>query len=383
MKMGKDRTGSIVKRKDGKLYARITYKGEDGDRHDVTRLATDRKDARRIIKELLNDLDEQGEKAIGADRMKFSEAVETYRNKKAIPPVIRDGRRITGLKSWQTLRIYLDALNAYFGEMRLRDIKAADLEDFKLKRLATPTQYKRERTLSAVQRELETLRAVLRWCVKRGWLRISPFEKCEEPIISKTAEARRDRVLSVEEETALLAACVEPRSHLRPLIICALDTAMRRGEIFQLRWLFVNLHQGVINLPGEITKTGKPRSVPITPRLRTELEALKERANGDDDTLVFGGITDIKKSFGTACRIAKIEDLHFHDLRHSATTRLIAAGVNPALAMSITGHDQMSTFQRYLNPQAYTLRDVAERLHTLNEGDGDKEGEGAKGEFIN
>src|SRR5262245_1514485 len=125
--MGRDRTGSIVKRKDGKLYARITYIGEDGDRHDITRLATDRKDAKRIIKELLNDLEEQGEKAIAAARMKFSEAVEVYRDKKAIPPVIRGGRRIAGLKSWYTLRIYLDALNAFFGDMRLKDIKAADL----------------------------------------------------------------------------------------------------------------------------------------------------------------------------------------------------------------------------------------------------------------
>src|SRR5262245_43943383 len=324
MKMGKDRTGSIVKRKDGKLYARITYKGEDGERHDITRRATDRKDARRIIKELLNDLEEQGEKAIGVDRMKFSEAAETYRDKKAIPPVIRDGRRIAGLKSWYTTRIYLDTLKAHFGDVRLKEITASDLEDFKQKRLATPTQYEKDRTLSAVQRELETLRAVLRWCVKKGWLKRSPFEKCEEPIISKTAEARRDRVLSIEEEAALLAACVEPRSHLRPLIICALDTAMRRGEMLQLRWAFVNLHQGVINLPPEITKTEKPRSVPITPRLRAELEALREKANGDDAP-VFGGITDIKRSFGTACRIANIADLHFHDLRHTGTTRLIAA----------------------------------------------------------
>src|SRR5262245_1801220 len=382
--MSKERTGSIVKRKNGKIYARVTFKGEDGERHDITRLAADRKDARRIIKELLNDLEERGEKAIAADRMKFSEAVEVYRDKKAIPPVIRNGRRIAGLKSWYTLRIYLDALNAFFGDMRLKDIKAADLEDFKLQRLATPTQYKKERTLSAVQRELEAARAFFRWCVKRGWLRVSPFEKCEEPIISKTAEARRDRVLSVEEEERLLAACVEPRAHLRPLIICALDSAMRRGEMLQLRWAFVNLLQGVINLPAEITKTGRPRAVPITPRLRAELEALKEKANGDDGALVFGGITDVKRSFGTACRIAKIADLHFHDLRHTGTTRLIAAGVNPALAMKVTGHDQMSTFQRYLNPQTSTLREVAERLHDLNTAEwGKADVEPDKPELIN
>jgi hypothetical protein len=64
----RERTGSIVKRKDGKLYARITYKGEDGERYDITRRATDRKDARRIIKKLLNDLEERGKKVIAESR---------------------------------------------------------------------------------------------------------------------------------------------------------------------------------------------------------------------------------------------------------------------------------------------------------------------------
>lgn len=364
--MGRDRTGSIVKRKDGKLYARVTFKGEDGERHDVTRLATDRKDAKRIIKELLNDLEEQGEKAVAAAPMKFSEAVEVYREKKAIPPVIRGGRRIAGLKSWYTTRIYLDTLKDFFGDMRLKEITPDNLEDFKQKRLATPTQYKKERSLSAVQRELETLRALMRWSVKRGWIRVSPFEKLEEPIISKTSEGRRDRVLSIEEEERLLAACVEPRAHLRPFIICALDSSMRRGEMLQLRWTFVNLHQGIIALPGEVTKTGKPRSVPITPRLRVELEALREKAKGDDNALVFAGIGDIKRSFSTACRIADVQDFHLHDARHTAITKMISLGINPALVMSISGHDQMSTFQRYLNPQAHTLREVAERLHAAH-----------------
>jgi integrase len=247
--------------------------------------------------------------------------------------------------------------------MRLRDIKAGDLEDFKQKRLATPTQYKRDRSLSAVQRELETLRALMRWCVKREWLRVSPFDRCEEPIISKTSESRRDRVLSIEEEERLLAACVEPRAHLRAILVCGLDSAMRRGEMLQLRWAFVNLLHGVINLPGEITKTGKPRSVPITPRLRAELEALKEKAKRDDSALVFDGIGDFKRSFSTACRIARVQDFRLHDARHTAITRMIAAGINHALVMSVSGHDQMSTFQRYLNPQAHTLREVAERLH--------------------
>jgi len=62
-------------------------------------------------------------------------------------------------------------------------------------------------------------------------------------------------VLSAEEEERLLAACVEPRSHLKALVVCAPDSAMRKGETLQLRRSFVNLLQGVLNLPSEIPKS--------------------------------------------------------------------------------------------------------------------------------
>jgi integrase len=157
---------------------------------------------------------------------------------------------------------------------------------------------------------------------------------------------------------------------------------MRQGEIFKLRWTFVSLNQGVINLPGEITKTGKPRSVPITPRLRAELDVLKEKARGKDDALVFGITTNIKDAWKAACKDAGLSGVRFHDLRHSAITRWIAAGINPALAMKMSGHDSMTTFQRYLNPQAYTLREVAEKLHNAHEAEWSKE-EASPDEYIN
>lgn len=362
---GRERTGSIVTR-NGKIYARVRYTDKDGRRHDLTRKAEDRRDAKRIIKQLLDGLQERGESSLDGDRMKFSDVVARYRDEKAIAPVNHNGRKIAGMKSWYTTRIYLTVLDAYFGNNRVKDIRPADLEAFKRKRLATPTKSgKAERTIAAVNRELEVMRAVLRWAVRQGWLQRSPFESAEA-IISKADEARRNRVLSADEEARLLAACSSdsPRAHLRPILVCALDTAMRRGEILKLVWADVHLDAGMILLPASITKTARSRIVPITPRLKAEIEALRDSTNGapNADSRVFGVVKDVKRSFRTACRLAAITDLHLHDLRHTATTRLVAAGINPALAMKITGHDQASTFQRYLNPQAEQMRDVAEKL---------------------
>lgn len=361
--MGRERTGSIVNRK-GVLFARVSYVDATGKRREVTRKATDRADARRIIDELHSRLDSHGGEAVLNDRSTLADIIEHYRAEKAGPAVMRDDKKIAGLKSSYNASLMLNVLAEHLGKKRLRDLKPGDLHAFKKKRLATPTQYKRERTVASVNRELETLRAVCRWCVAQGWLSRSPFEY-GEPVIDKSHEGQRDRVLSHDEEEKLLAACTGRRARLRPIVICALDTAMRLGEILKCTWAFVNLAQGVINLPGEITKTGKPRSVPVTPRLRTEMEALGEKGS-EPGALAFGTTADVKHIWKAVCGAAGVVGVRFHDLRHSSITRMIAANINPALVMKISGHDSMRTFQRYLNPQPSTLRDVADKLHELN-----------------
>lgn len=164
----KAKTGSIVERK-GKLYARVSYTDKDGKRRDITRKAADRNDARRIIRELLDSLEKRGETAMDGDRMKFSDLAARYREDKAIQPVHHNGRKIAGMKSWYTTRIYLAVLEEHFGNRRVKDIRPADLEAFKRKRLATPTKAGRaERTIAAFngtrrQRALLPPESIRRW----------------------------------------------------------------------------------------------------------------------------------------------------------------------------------------------------------------------------
>src|SRR5262249_29394621 len=155
--------------------------------------------------------------------------------------------------------------------------------------------------------------------------------------ISLADETKRDRILTPEEEKRLLDQCVGRRAHLRAIIIAAADTALRKGELLALRWSDVDFVEGVINVRMSTTRTMKPRTIGITARLRDELEPMLDRRR-EGNELIFGGIKDCKRAFASACKDACIEGLHFHDLRHTGTTRIVSTGLPSALAMEVTGH---------------------------------------------
>jgi site-specific recombinase XerC len=136
----------------------------------------------------------------------FSNVIERYRQEKAQPADIRDGKNISGLKSHYNFGKMLDVLVEHFSQTRLCDLKSADLHAYKRQRLTTPTRRGTVRSVAAVNRELEALRSVCRWCVAQGWISRSPFEY-GEPVINKSHEASRDRVLLYDEEERLLAVC--------------------------------------------------------------------------------------------------------------------------------------------------------------------------------
>jgi integrase len=204
---------------------------------------------------------------------------------------------------------------------------------------------------------------MLNYAVQNEWLLKNPFVLAKG-IISKAAEVERDRVLSFDEEKRLLEVCVNRKAHLRPLLICALDTAMRRGEIFKMRWNDIDLQKNEIYIPQTNTKTEVARTVGVSRRLRKEFELLWETSSKDLSKTVFGITNTIKTAFKSACEEAEIEDFRFHDCRHTATTRMIASGSPHTEVMKITGHSQLKTFLRYLNITLETTNRVASNLDT-------------------
>ncbi|NNE65162.1 MAG: site-specific integrase [Pyrinomonadaceae bacterium] len=308
------------------------------------------------------EITEHGTETLEADKLTFEKLAEKYKETKLIKAQYSNGVKVSGRRSLGSAKSQLKALLSYFGDKKIRLIKVSDLEKYKHKRLNTPTSRGTFLKIATVNRELELLRAMLNFAIQNEWLIRNPF-LLAKGLISKAAEVERDRVFSFDEEERLLTACVGRRAHLRPLIICALDTAMRRGEIFKMVWNDVNFVSGEIHIPQTNAKTEKSRTVGMTPRLIAELQKLWNQSPKDKSELVLGLTHSVKTSWKTACQMASIVNFRLHDCRHTATTRMIASGSPHTEVMKITGHSQLKTFLRYLNITPETARGVASRLN--------------------
>ena len=160
------------------------------------------------------------------------------------------------------------------------------------------------------------------------------------------AVKKRLRYLSKEECQTLISGC---DSHLKPIVIAALNTGMRRGEILGLKWdEHVDLKHGFILL--NKTKNGDRREIPINDTLRNTLQGLTRRL--DVSYVFYDPITgnpykDVKRSFKTALKKSKIQDFHFHDTRHTFASHLVMAGVDITTVSRLLGHKSLTMTLRY------------------------------------
>lgn len=217
----------------------------------------------------------------------------------------------------------------YFGDKFLDDINLKDVEDYKLDRL-------REVKSATVNRNLNILKRMFNLAYEWGFLleSISPkIKKVKEP-------PGRLRFLSKEEIERLLSACSNlPYLHL--IVLTALNTGMRRGEILSLTWEQLDIEHGFIHL--NKTKNNERRDIPMNGILT---KALKEWKSKSENGVVFR-VNDIKKSFGTACRKAGLKDFRFHDLRHTFASHLVMEGVDLATVSHLLGHSSIQMTMRY------------------------------------
>jgi integrase len=371
--MGRINRGTIYERKvtpkKTLYFARVRWTDENGKPCDkrFPPMENETK-AQALIDKFKKDLEKGGSDYVGAEKMTFADLAKEYKESKLVPAVMRRGRKVSGLKGLQSAQCHLKALIDHFGRRKIRTITHGSIEKFKVERLNCPTIHGTERQISTVNRELELLRAILRFARQNNWLTESPFEK-GEPLIDKDGEHKRERTLSPDEEMRLLAACTGRRAHLRALVIAALDTTCRRGELFKLKWCDVNFASRTINILVQNTKTEKRRVVPISLRLHEELTRLWEESPKDLNGSVFGydkPNSTCKTAFAAALKQAGIKDFRFHDIRHTATTRLVHAKVPDRVVKKISGHQQDKTFDRYVNLSTEMIVDAADALDTLN-----------------
>lgn len=179
---------------------------------------------------------------------------------------------------------------------------------------------------------------------------------CSNPVqmVRKPASPPgRDRVLSADEEARLMEAAL-PKGRqngvLHPVLIVAIETAMRRGELLSLRWEHLHLARRCAYLP--MTKNGTARWVPLSNRAIAALEGLQSCPEG----FVFPiAPAALDKCFKKACQRAEVANLRFHDLRHTATTRLSCKLPNVVELAAVTGHQSLQMLKRYFHPSPELL----------------------------
>jgi len=165
----------------------------------------------------------------------------------------------------------------------------------------------------------------------------------------------RTRRLIGDEEQRLLAAVDAGRvAYMRPLIILAIETGMRRGELLGLEWKHINLDTRVAHLP--LTKNGESRDVPLS---TPAVETLKSLQAGKDGRVFAVAPNAVRLAWERLVRRAGLADLHLHDLRHEAVSRLFERGFNVVEVSSISGHKELRMLQRYTHLRA---ADLANRL---------------------
>lgn len=227
----------------------------------------------------------------------------------------------------------------------LSGLTPADVAGYRDERLQTVAGSTVLKELNAIGHAIETARR--EWGVN---IPQNPVKMVRRP----KAPRGRDRRLQPGEEERLLAAADAGRvTWMRPLMVLAIETAMRQGEVLSLLWTDVDLDRRIARL--DMTKNGEPRDVPLSTRALEALQMLAEQRI--DDRVVPATASAVGQAWLHLRARAQIPDLHYHDLRHEAVTRLLERGLNVIEVGTISGHKELRMLQRYSHLKAVDLVD--------------------------
>lgn len=234
---------------------------------------------------------------------------------------------------------------------RLKDISVRSIEAFRAKRLADGIK------TTTVNRNLAVLKRLLNVAIDWDLLQENPVRRVK---MAREDNARM-RFLTREEAGKLLDACRRSRNKtLAPLVLVALNTGARRGELLGLRWADVSLEARTISFPR--TKNGDRRDVPVN---GVTMQALRERrlAKGrtehvfaDDGRVPW----DFRGAWEAAVKLAGIEDFRFHDLRHTYASWGAQAGMDVRRLQRLLGHKTLAMTMRYSHLGPRDLREAVD-----------------------
>ena len=250
----------------------------------------------------------------------------------------------------------------------------------------TSERQKKNPKLSTLNRKITALKAALNWALKRGIIDVYPLTRLEmlredsDHRVRYLSDAERERLFEALEAREK-ALCAERAGgnrwrrergedelpelwdqgfvdHLKPMILISLNTGLRRGSLFALRWSDISFDEGILTVRAASSKSGKTIRVPMNRVTRETLRAWREQSGGSE--LVFpspkgGGLMDnCNSAWESLLKAAEIDNFRWHDMRHDFASRLVMAGVDLNTVRELLGHADLKMTLRYahLAPEA-------------------------------
>lgn len=199
------------------------------------------------------------------------------------------------------------------------------------------------------------------------------LEACKQPY-KVTIKARRNtgsrRGGSVTEDRREYTQTFTPKLWLYDIVVLALSTGLRLGNLINLTWKQVDLKKRRIDLPSISMKNRRPFTVYLNQDAFEILEKRKAQKGRKQKDRVFPHIDHrtVERAFHLAIKRAKIKPLRFHDLRKTCASWLAAAGVNLNAVMAVTGHQTLDvTLKHYLNVTESQRREAVAKIRLLSE----------------
>ena len=266
-----------------------------------------------------------------------------------------------------SVQYFIPVIREHFGKKLLSEIDYKALEDFRDKRKRTSTQYGTPRSDRTVNLEMAVLRHIFRKGLKWRMLEKNPFENVDDLFYKN--RNKRERALREDEVKRLIEACLP---YLKPIVVTAVHTGLRKGDVLNLKWQDIDLERGIIRLTEQ--KTGETRNIVLNNDMRTLLHSLPVK--GD---YVFPGkdgkpFKDVKRSFQIALKDAEIEQnndrrikIVFHTLRHTCVSLLTERGADTTMVKNYVAHASEEMTERYTHLTEEYARKTADFLNGLCE----------------
>lgn len=276
-------------------------------------------------------------------RYTFAELVDKYKN------------FCKNHKSYEhSKKFSIDVLKRRYGNKYIDTFNTLDIDELK-------ADYLKAHAKSTVNSYLILIQHMIRKAVN--------WEMAPEEILKKVKGVKKEKVknrlryLTDKEKTTLLDACAD---HLKPIVKFALNTGMRRGEIFNLQWKDIDFNNNLIWIQSGMQKNDELSSIPINQTVRNLLKSIPRRL---DIPYVFyskkgGKVNTVKTAFNAACRRAKIHDFRFHDLRHDFASTLVQKKVPIKQIQELMRHKSIEMTLKYAH---VTPKDLADAVALLDQ----------------